>query len=230
MIGVIQILIADVAVSAISPRYISESVIIGFVTGGGLSRRAGADRELSRHQGSRNGPPTRARPLLEHDFRKRPRQSLRARRRRWHYCSGPRPPMDRAALPAAADGDAARARRGGDRFQPFSAGPFRERRTRRSSRSWAPCPEACPPRTSRRSRNLPGCRRCGAARWRSPASACWRRSLSPNPSPRPTRQPLDYNRQCLAEGLANLAGGFFQCLPGSGSLTRFVPSTFRRAR
>jgi SulP family sulfate permease len=35
-----------------------------------------------------------------------------------------------------------------------------------------------------------------------------------------TRQPLDYNRQCLAEGLANLVGGFFQCLPGSGSLTR----------
>lgn len=35
-----------------------------------------------------------------------------------------------------------------------------------------------------------------------------------------TRQTLDYNRQCMAEGLANLAGGFFQCLPGSGSLTR----------
>ncbi len=35
-----------------------------------------------------------------------------------------------------------------------------------------------------------------------------------------TRQTLDYNRQCLAEGLANLVGGFFQCLPGSGSLTR----------
>jgi SulP family sulfate permease len=35
-----------------------------------------------------------------------------------------------------------------------------------------------------------------------------------------TRQQLDYNRQCLAEGLANLGGGFFQCLPGSGSLTR----------
>jgi SulP family sulfate permease len=35
-----------------------------------------------------------------------------------------------------------------------------------------------------------------------------------------TREPLDYNQQCLAEGLANLAGGFFQCLPGSGSLTR----------
>ena len=35
-----------------------------------------------------------------------------------------------------------------------------------------------------------------------------------------TRQPLDYNRQCLAEGLANFCGGFFQCLPGSGSLTR----------
>jgi sulfate permease, SulP family len=35
-----------------------------------------------------------------------------------------------------------------------------------------------------------------------------------------TRQPLDYNRQCLAEGIANLVGGFFQSLPGSGSLTR----------
>ncbi|MGA2742243.1 MAG: SulP family inorganic anion transporter [Bryobacteraceae bacterium] len=35
-----------------------------------------------------------------------------------------------------------------------------------------------------------------------------------------TRQQLDYNRQCLAEGLANLFGGFFQALPGSGSLTR----------
>ena len=35
-----------------------------------------------------------------------------------------------------------------------------------------------------------------------------------------TRQPLDYNRQCLAEGISNLGGGFFQCLPGSGSLTR----------
>src|SRR6266481_7138231 len=35
-----------------------------------------------------------------------------------------------------------------------------------------------------------------------------------------TRQSLDYNRQCLAEGLSNLAGGFFQCMPGSGSLTR----------
>jgi SulP family sulfate permease len=35
-----------------------------------------------------------------------------------------------------------------------------------------------------------------------------------------TGQPLDYNRQCLAEGVANLTGGLFQCLPGSGSLTR----------
>jgi len=35
-----------------------------------------------------------------------------------------------------------------------------------------------------------------------------------------TRQPLDYNRQCLAEGVGNLIGGFFQSLPGSGSLTR----------
>ena len=35
-----------------------------------------------------------------------------------------------------------------------------------------------------------------------------------------TRQKLDMNQQCLSEGLANLAGSFFQCLPGSGSLTR----------
>jgi SulP family sulfate permease len=35
-----------------------------------------------------------------------------------------------------------------------------------------------------------------------------------------THQPLDYNRQCRAEGVANLVGGFFHCLPGSGSLSR----------
>jgi SulP family sulfate permease len=35
-----------------------------------------------------------------------------------------------------------------------------------------------------------------------------------------TRQPLDYNRQCFAEGASNVVGGFFQALPGSGSLTR----------
>jgi SulP family sulfate permease len=35
-----------------------------------------------------------------------------------------------------------------------------------------------------------------------------------------TGQVLDYNRQCLAEGIANLSGGFLQCLPGSGSLSR----------
>jgi sulfate permease, SulP family len=35
-----------------------------------------------------------------------------------------------------------------------------------------------------------------------------------------TREPLDFNHQCLAEGLANLGGGLFHCMPGSGSLTR----------
>jgi SulP family sulfate permease len=35
-----------------------------------------------------------------------------------------------------------------------------------------------------------------------------------------SRQKIDYNRQILAEGLANLTGGFFQALPGSGSLSR----------
>lgn len=35
-----------------------------------------------------------------------------------------------------------------------------------------------------------------------------------------TGQKLDINQQCLSEGLANLAGSFFQCFPGSGSLTR----------
>ena len=33
-------------------------------------------------------------------------------------------------------------------------------------------------------------------------------------------QKLDMNQQCLSEGLANLTGSFFQCMPGSGSLTR----------
>lgn len=35
-----------------------------------------------------------------------------------------------------------------------------------------------------------------------------------------TRQRLDINQQCLSEGLANMAGSFFHCFPGSGSLTR----------
>ena len=35
-----------------------------------------------------------------------------------------------------------------------------------------------------------------------------------------TRQKLDVNQQCLSEGLANFTGSFFQCIPGSGSLTR----------
>jgi SulP family sulfate permease len=34
------------------------------------------------------------------------------------------------------------------------------------------------------------------------------------------QQKLDMNQQCLSEGLANLTGSFFQCFPGSGSLTR----------
>jgi len=33
-------------------------------------------------------------------------------------------------------------------------------------------------------------------------------------------QNLDYNRQCLAEGVGNLVGGFFSCMPGAGSLSR----------
>ncbi len=33
-------------------------------------------------------------------------------------------------------------------------------------------------------------------------------------------QQLDYNRQCLAEGIGNLVGGFFRCMPGAGSLSR----------
>ena len=35
-----------------------------------------------------------------------------------------------------------------------------------------------------------------------------------------SRQQLDYNRQCIAEGVGNLVGGFFRCMPGAGSLTR----------
>jgi SulP family sulfate permease len=37
---------------------------------------------------------------------------------------------------------------------------------------------------------------------------------------RRTGDKLDINQQCLSEGLANLAGSFFQSIPGSGSLTR----------
>lgn len=35
-----------------------------------------------------------------------------------------------------------------------------------------------------------------------------------------TGDKIDMNQQCLSEGLANTAGSFFNCFPGSGSLTR----------
>jgi SulP family sulfate permease len=35
-----------------------------------------------------------------------------------------------------------------------------------------------------------------------------------------TKEKLDINQLCLSEGVANLSGSFFQCMPGSGSLTR----------
>ena len=35
-----------------------------------------------------------------------------------------------------------------------------------------------------------------------------------------TRQRFNVNQLCLSEGLANFTGSFFQCMPGSGSLTR----------
>jgi SulP family sulfate permease len=35
-----------------------------------------------------------------------------------------------------------------------------------------------------------------------------------------TGQRISVNQQCLSEGMANFAGSFFQCYPGSGSLTR----------
>jgi SulP family sulfate permease len=35
-----------------------------------------------------------------------------------------------------------------------------------------------------------------------------------------TGQKLDMNQQCLSEAVANVAGSMFQCMPGSGSLTR----------
>jgi sulfate permease, SulP family len=35
-----------------------------------------------------------------------------------------------------------------------------------------------------------------------------------------TGQPLDFNRQCLASGIGNLTGAFFRCMPGAGSLSR----------
>ncbi len=35
-----------------------------------------------------------------------------------------------------------------------------------------------------------------------------------------TRQRLDVNQQCVAEGVGNLVGGFFRCMPGAGSLSR----------
>ncbi len=45
-----------------------------------------------------------------------------------------------------------------------------------------------------------------------------------------TGESIDMNQQCLSEGLANLAGSFFQCFPGSGSLTRSMVNREAGAR
>jgi SulP family sulfate permease len=45
-----------------------------------------------------------------------------------------------------------------------------------------------------------------------------------------TRQKLDMNQQCLSEGAANVVGSFFQCMPGSGSLTRSAVNAQAGAR
>lgn len=35
-----------------------------------------------------------------------------------------------------------------------------------------------------------------------------------------TQQRLDFNQQCVAEGVGNIVGAFFRCMPGAGSLSR----------
>ena len=49
---------------------------------------------------------------------------------------------------------------------------------------------------------------------------CSRPSPWPRRSRRRRAKSSTCNQQCLSEGVANLAGSFFQCIPGSGSLTR----------
>jgi SulP family sulfate permease len=45
-----------------------------------------------------------------------------------------------------------------------------------------------------------------------------------------TGQPLDVNRECLGQGLANIAGSFFSCFVASGSLNRSLPNLQAGAR
>ena len=59
-----------------------------------------------------------------------------------------------------------------------------------------------------------------AARWPSRCSGLLEAIAMAKAIAAQTGQKLDINQQCLSEGLANLTGSFFQCFPGSGSLTR----------
>jgi SulP family sulfate permease len=45
-----------------------------------------------------------------------------------------------------------------------------------------------------------------------------------------TGQPLDANRDCLGQGLSNIAGAFFSCFVSNGSLNRSLPSLHAGAR
>ncbi|MFY9513728.1 MAG: SulP family inorganic anion transporter, partial [Rubrivivax sp.] len=45
-----------------------------------------------------------------------------------------------------------------------------------------------------------------------------------------TQQPLDVNRECLGQGLSNIAGSLFSCFVSSGSLNRSLPNLASGAR
>lgn len=45
-----------------------------------------------------------------------------------------------------------------------------------------------------------------------------------------THQPLDVNRECLGQGLSNIAGSLFSCFVSSGSLNRSMPNLASGAR
>ena len=207
LVGMIQIVIALFKLGDLT-RYVSESVIIGFMTGAGILVGLSQVPNLLGLRNVGDGH----QHLLH---------------RIWLSLStgGPVPPgavaigvgtaavviiccgsierrLERAAAghahrPRAGFGGGGSVRLAGD-LATISRGPASAARAGHRHRL-----DSVPSAAARQCR-----RRC---------SACWRAlAVAKSIAARRTRQTVDYNRQCLAEGLANLGGGLFQCMPGSG--------------
>ena len=221
LVGVIQLGITLLRLGDLT-RYISHGVIVGFTLGAGTPPRPGPDEEPARP-----GRPRGQRPRTTSCSR----FWLTMTEGGDVHCADR--PDRHGHYPRRAGGCGNSTARLGATRCPIPAAPGRGRPHGGSglgASGWTTA-SACkivgamPPRPCRASScpDLtwePSARSWPATPSPSPCSACWKRWRWPRPSPAAPGRSSTSTSSASAKGLANLAGSFFQCFPGSGSLTR----------